>query len=87
MSDEELDGLIAEVNADLEQAIGRVVDTEGDLRRLKRRMAHRWVADVIEGALGNGSGDDIAADPAVQAEIRKIGFRHYRIGHRQGGQS
>lgn len=48
-----------------------------------RRAAHRWVAAVIEGALGNGGADDWMEDPAVVTAIEEIRDQHVRRGERR----
>ena len=49
-------------------------------QRAARREAHRWVAAIIEGALGNGAADELAEDDAVKAAIKEIAERHARLG-------
>jgi hypothetical protein len=46
-----------------------------------RRAAHKWVSDVIYGALGNGSFDDLLInEPMITEEIEKIRLAHERKG-------
>jgi hypothetical protein len=53
-------------------------------KRAAKREAHRWVSQVIDGALGNGAEDYFADNETdaerVQAAIRDLQAEHDRKG-------
>lgn len=51
-----------------------------DKREAKRR-AHRWMADVIEGALGNGDGDELGASNEADFQRVLSAIREIQEGH------
>jgi hypothetical protein len=48
-------------------------------KRAAARQAHLWVAAVIDGALGNGSFDELADEQRVREAIKEISQRHRRL--------